>query len=118
MLCLGRQQSGFVGLKNGGATCYMNAVFQQLFMQPSIRALVLGAREAAPEDCKDSVFFHLQVCPRCSSGECDVICPMSWRPALSHTLTTLCSRPVLVSTGTPSSADSLSCRQSAFLHHV
>lgn len=57
-----RQQSGFVGLKNGGATCYMNAVFQQLFMQPSIRALVLGAAEVPPADRKDSVFFQLQVC--------------------------------------------------------
>ena len=55
-----------MGLKNGGATCYMNAVFQQLFMQPSIRALVLGAKEAPPEHRKDSVFFHLQVCPCCA----------------------------------------------------
>lgn len=32
----GRSVSGFVGLKNGGATCYMNAVFQQLYMQPGL----------------------------------------------------------------------------------
>lgn len=32
----GRSISGFVGLKNGGATCYMNAVFQQLYMQPGL----------------------------------------------------------------------------------
>ena len=50
-----------MGLKNGGATCYMNAVFQQLFMQPSIRALVLGAREVPPAERKDSVFFQFQV---------------------------------------------------------
>lgn len=31
-----RAASGFVGLKNGGATCYMNAVFQQLYMQPGL----------------------------------------------------------------------------------
>jgi len=49
-----------VGLKNAGATCYMNAVFQQLFMQPSIRALVLGAREAPPAERDASVFHQLQ----------------------------------------------------------
>lgn len=49
-----------MGLKNGGATCYMNAVFQQLFMQPSIRALVLGAREEPPTAREDSPFFQLQ----------------------------------------------------------
>ncbi|BDA41234.1 probable ubiquitin carboxyl-terminal hydrolase FAF-X [Coccomyxa sp. Obi] len=55
-----RQPSGFVGLKNAGATCYMNAVFQQLFMQPSIRALVLGAREEPPAERLDSTFYQLQ----------------------------------------------------------
>lgn len=59
---LRRQPSGFVGLKNGGATCYMNAVFQQLFMQPSIRALVLGAREEPLAARDDSPFFQLQAC--------------------------------------------------------
>ncbi|KAK9838464.1 hypothetical protein WJX81_000965 [Elliptochloris bilobata] len=55
-----RQPGGFVGLKNAGATCYMNAVFQQLFMQPSIRALVLGAREVPPTERENSVFHQLQ----------------------------------------------------------
>ena len=50
-----------MGLKNGGATCYMNAVFQQLFMQPSIRALVLGAKEVPPPKRRDSIFFQFQV---------------------------------------------------------
>lgn len=58
---MSRQQSGFVGLKNGGATSYMNAVFQQLFMQPSIRALVLGAKEVPPPERRDSIFFQFQV---------------------------------------------------------
>ena len=30
-------RSAFAGLQNGGATCYMSSVFQQLFMQPIIR---------------------------------------------------------------------------------
>lgn len=49
-----------MGLRNGGATCYMNAVFQQLFMQPSIRALVLGAKEEPEPLREDSPFFQLQ----------------------------------------------------------
>lgn len=52
-----------MGLKNAGATCYMNAVFQQLFMQPSIRALVLGAREVPPAEREASVFHQLQARP-------------------------------------------------------
>lgn len=50
-----------MGLKNAGATCYMNAVFQQLFMQPSIRALVLGAREEASQERHNSTFYQFQV---------------------------------------------------------
>lgn len=27
----------YVGIKNGGATCYMNSVLQQLYMTPGVR---------------------------------------------------------------------------------
>lgn len=54
--------SGYVGLRNGGATCYMNSVFQQLFMQPSIRQLILGGPEEAPAARPESVFYQMQVC--------------------------------------------------------
>ena len=52
--------SDFVGLKNGGATCYMNAVFQQLFMQPSIRKLLLAVPELC-DDQTDNIFYQMQV---------------------------------------------------------
>jgi ubiquitin carboxyl-terminal hydrolase 9/24 len=37
-----RPHNGFVGLKNAGATCYMNSVLQQLFMIKSIRNFILN----------------------------------------------------------------------------
>lgn len=37
-----RPMGGFVGLKNAGATCYMNSVLQQLFMVENIKRGVLG----------------------------------------------------------------------------
>jgi len=55
-----RNPSGYVGIRNGGATCYMNSVFQQLFMQPSIRELILGGPEEAPAARSDSVFYQTQ----------------------------------------------------------
>ncbi|GMR33903.1 hypothetical protein PMAYCL1PPCAC_04098, partial [Pristionchus mayeri] len=38
-----RQDGDLVGLKNGGATCYMNSIFQQLFMIDEVREAVLNA---------------------------------------------------------------------------
>lgn len=37
--------SGFVGLKNGGATCYMNSVIQQMFMIPGVPESLLSVDE-------------------------------------------------------------------------
>ncbi|CAN0015052.1 unnamed protein product, partial [Ectocarpus fasciculatus] len=34
---LGRAESGFVGLDNQGATCYLNALLQAIYMTPELR---------------------------------------------------------------------------------
>ncbi|XP_062941292.1 probable ubiquitin carboxyl-terminal hydrolase FAF-X isoform X3 [Cynocephalus volans] len=49
-----RPPKGFVGLKNAGATCYMNSVIQQLYMIPSIRNSIL-AIEGTGSDIDDDM---------------------------------------------------------------
>jgi ubiquitin carboxyl-terminal hydrolase 9/24 len=48
-----RPKGGFSGLKNAGATCYMNSVLQQLFMVPSIRLGILSASGACLDPNED-----------------------------------------------------------------
>lgn len=48
-----RLKGGFCGLKNAGATCYMNSVLQQLFMVPSIRVGILSATGACTDPNED-----------------------------------------------------------------
>lgn len=57
-----RPVGDFVGLKNAGATCYMNAVFQQLFMLKKVREGILGVGEVykAEVDRSCSILYQLQ----------------------------------------------------------
>ncbi|XP_067634379.1 probable ubiquitin carboxyl-terminal hydrolase FAF isoform X3 [Eurosta solidaginis] len=48
-----RPIKGFCGLKNAGATCYMNSVLQQLYMVPYIRVGILKADGAATIENED-----------------------------------------------------------------
>ncbi|KAF2881719.1 hypothetical protein ILUMI_24454 [Ignelater luminosus] len=48
-----RPLQGFVGLKNAGATCYMNSVLQQLYMVESIREGLLSCEGAATDPNED-----------------------------------------------------------------
>lgn len=45
-----RASCGYVGLKNAGATCYMNSVIQQLYMQPGIKEAILSVDENEPNE--------------------------------------------------------------------
>ncbi|XP_018561344.1 probable ubiquitin carboxyl-terminal hydrolase FAF-X isoform X3 [Anoplophora glabripennis] len=48
-----RPFQGFVGLKNAGATCYMNSILQQLYMVDSIKEGILAAEGAATDPNED-----------------------------------------------------------------
>lgn len=48
-----RPTNGFVGLKNAGATCYMNSVLQQLFMTDPIRRAILEVNAGGEDDIPD-----------------------------------------------------------------
>ena len=52
-----KSQSGLVGLKNLGSTCYMNSMMQQIFMIESFRKGILAAECPGKED---SMLYQLQ----------------------------------------------------------
>ncbi|XP_026323637.1 probable ubiquitin carboxyl-terminal hydrolase FAF-Y isoform X2 [Hyposmocoma kahamanoa] len=54
MPCVGpRPPSGLVGLKNAGATCYMNSVLQQLYCVRAVRDALLTVQGAATDPNED-----------------------------------------------------------------
>lgn len=64
-----RPLQGFVGLKNAGATCYMNSVLQQLYMVESIREGILACEGAAMDPNEDFSGEESQLELECDS--CD-----------------------------------------------
>eukprot|EP01022_Parablepharisma_sp_SALTPOND_P007762 TRINITY_DN1328_c0_g1_i1.p1 TRINITY_DN1328_c0_g1~~TRINITY_DN1328_c0_g1_i1.p1 ORF type:complete len:1765 (+),score=179.57 TRINITY_DN1328_c0_g1_i1:714-6008(+) len=51
----------YVGLKNFGATCFVNAMLQQLFMMPEFRYQILSiSPEKVPTENCDKVVYNLQ----------------------------------------------------------
>eukprot|EP01022_Parablepharisma_sp_SALTPOND_P031230 TRINITY_DN78_c0_g1_i1.p1 TRINITY_DN78_c0_g1~~TRINITY_DN78_c0_g1_i1.p1 ORF type:complete len:2462 (-),score=272.77 TRINITY_DN78_c0_g1_i1:2173-9558(-) len=57
---LGNRAGNFVGLKNLGATCYMNSSLQQLFMIPQFRKGIVEA-DHSKKGQEQSVLFQLQL---------------------------------------------------------
>ena len=58
---LEKSTSGFVGLANLGATCYLNSLMQQFFMNPKFRRGFLSLPPPnEPEDENENFFYQLQ----------------------------------------------------------
>jgi len=55
-----KESTGYVGLKNQGATCYMNSMLQSLYHIPAFRRLVYSFPTTGTEDPKTSIPLNLQ----------------------------------------------------------
>ena len=65
-----KKETGYIGLKNQGATCYMNSVLQSLFHLPAFRRIVYDMPTNGTEDPKTSIPLNLQ----------RLFCEMQFRP--------------------------------------
>ena len=53
--------TGYVGLKNQGATCYMNSYLQALFHLPAFRRIIYNIPTTGTEDLTKSIPINLQI---------------------------------------------------------
>jgi ubiquitin carboxyl-terminal hydrolase 7 len=79
--------TGFVGLLNQGATCYMNSCLQSLYHLPAFRRLVFNLPTTGTEDVEKSIPLNLQrlFCrmqmSRCAASTCDFTKSLGWGSA-------------------------------------
>eukprot|EP01126_Amoeba_proteus_P054391 TRINITY_DN6691_c0_g1_i10.p2 TRINITY_DN6691_c0_g1~~TRINITY_DN6691_c0_g1_i10.p2 ORF type:complete len:522 (+),score=113.38 TRINITY_DN6691_c0_g1_i10:3766-5331(+) len=52
---------GYLGVVNQGATCYMNSLLQQLYMNPDFRAHILQLKLTPDLQTQDSLIYQLQI---------------------------------------------------------
>jgi ubiquitin carboxyl-terminal hydrolase 9/24 len=58
-----KSSTGYVGIKNLGCICYMNSLFQQLFMLPTLRNDILSVKNNNPnnEEKEENMLYQLQL---------------------------------------------------------
>ena len=55
-----KKETGYVGLSNQGATCYMNSMLESLFHLPDFRRIVYNMPTTGSEDAEKSIPLNLQ----------------------------------------------------------